>query len=322
MTDSGFLVTLPSNSNMNTHPSNEPANYTVKLAEPLQLEGDWEAALVSVQYTPSWMSFDHAIKLIVAHSELKLQRMKYPAIYRADANTTTDVYSIALNEVTKELRNDYDLSRIPEVVMLRAPTEVIKLRRATIQPKYYDSVESLGLEICKVVKDVLQNDELCIQYIYDANLKRGQFIVHNGEISIYTEDSNILGDLLGHRQSPVNCKCKNHNYYTLMLHGTAEPKLPVVNTMWIYTDITEMQQVGDSKVPLLGVIPAHSLGRRREHYPVNPVHFQALSRNHISEITIQIADDRGRRIPFVIGANEDSLVCCLRFRRRKTVMSI
>jgi hypothetical protein len=322
MTDSGFLVTLPSNSNMSTHPSNEPANYTVKLAEPLQLEGEWEAALVSVQYTPSWMSLSHAIKLVVVHSEFSVRHMKYPAIYRSDASTINDIHSLALYEVNNEIAKDTDFTLITERVALSCPTEVIKICRATIQPKYYDSVESLGAEICKVIEDVLQSDKVCLRYIYDANLKRGQFINHKGEISIYTEDSNILGDLLGHKQSPVNCVCKNHNYYRLFLHGTAEPKLPVVNTMWIYTDITEMQQVGDSKVPLLGVIPAHSLGRRREHYPVNPVHFQALSRNHISEITIQIADDRGRRIPFVIGANEDSLVCCLRFRRRKTVMSI
>ena len=37
MEDSSFMVTLPSNSNMQTHPSNRGHNYVVKLARPINL---------------------------------------------------------------------------------------------------------------------------------------------------------------------------------------------------------------------------------------------------------------------------------------------
>ena len=67
MAATDFLVTLPSNSNMATNPSNEPSSYTVKLAEALQLEGDWEAALVSVQYTPTWLTFNNTLYMLIAY---------------------------------------------------------------------------------------------------------------------------------------------------------------------------------------------------------------------------------------------------------------
>ena len=135
--------------------------------------------------------------------------------------------------------------------------------------------------------------------MYDVDLKRGQFVTHGCEILLITELTSNLGDLLGHRQIRVPCPCESHEYYVLQGHGSAEPKLPRVNSLWIYSNITQNQQVGDFKVPLLGIIPSQSDGRKRVHYTVNPVHFQALNRNHISEINIQIADDRGKRIPFI-----------------------
>jgi hypothetical protein len=58
MEDTSFTVTLPSNSNMASHPTNRGNNYVVKLSSPLNFSGStlnedvsWEVALTTVQYT-------------------------------------------------------------------------------------------------------------------------------------------------------------------------------------------------------------------------------------------------------------------------------
>ena len=94
-----------------------------------------------------------------------------------------------------------------------------------------------------------------------------------------------------------------------------------MSSLWVYSDIINYQLVGDTKAPLLGIVPAPHDGNRRTHYTVNPIHFLGVSRNHISEISIKIVDDKGIPIPFTTHT-EENLVCCLRFRRRKSNRSI
>lgn len=47
---SRFTVTLPSNSSMNYHPNNTASNFTTKLAEPIELHGNWECGLLEAIY--------------------------------------------------------------------------------------------------------------------------------------------------------------------------------------------------------------------------------------------------------------------------------
>ena len=45
---SRFYVTLPSNSSMDYYPENTVACYTTKLANAVELEGDWEVGLAEM----------------------------------------------------------------------------------------------------------------------------------------------------------------------------------------------------------------------------------------------------------------------------------
>ena len=49
-----FYLTLPSNSSMEYFPGNTVANFKVKLAESIQLTGDWEVALSKFNYPHTW----------------------------------------------------------------------------------------------------------------------------------------------------------------------------------------------------------------------------------------------------------------------------
>ena len=49
-----FYLTLPSNGSMPYFPNNTVANYRVKLAETIDLPGQWEVALVGLHYPHTW----------------------------------------------------------------------------------------------------------------------------------------------------------------------------------------------------------------------------------------------------------------------------
>ncbi len=59
-----FYLTLPSNSSMEYFPGNTLTNFKTKLAQPIELTGEWEVALSEFQYSRSWYNlrdFDNHI---------------------------------------------------------------------------------------------------------------------------------------------------------------------------------------------------------------------------------------------------------------------
>jgi len=49
-----FYVTLPSNSNIDTHPENTGGKFTVTLQEPLYLDTTWQVGLAEAVYHRDW----------------------------------------------------------------------------------------------------------------------------------------------------------------------------------------------------------------------------------------------------------------------------
>jgi hypothetical protein len=206
----------------------------------------------------------------------------------------------------------------------------MKVKVAVVVPKYHETATSLGADISKAINDAISYDGVTVRYEFNHSTKRGFFVVAGADMQIAAENYMALGELLGHYVQWIKCdKCQAFNqnvhhtshFYSINLTASNAPRLTRVNSLWVYNSITQNQQVGDTKAPLLGIIPTSNEAGCRVHYTVNPVHFLALNRNHIPEITIKITDDKGKRIPFAVGKSEDNLVCCLRFRRRKSHMS-
>ena len=52
--ETSFHVTLPSNTCFTLYPSNKPNDYSTQLSKELLLQGDWEAAILDLQYPHSW----------------------------------------------------------------------------------------------------------------------------------------------------------------------------------------------------------------------------------------------------------------------------
>ena len=105
MEKSNFVVTLPSNSNMLTHPNNRGHNYEVKLAMPINLtnqtlndDSRWEVALTTLQYTNRFYQLreDVTIYAVVIVPDLKSINVNAPfgKTIQLDADFTEDMSGI------------------------------------------------------------------------------------------------------------------------------------------------------------------------------------------------------------------------------------
>ena len=57
-----FYLTLPSNSSMAYFPNNTVANFRGKLAETIDLPGQWEVALVGLHYPHTWPTIKKGVQ--------------------------------------------------------------------------------------------------------------------------------------------------------------------------------------------------------------------------------------------------------------------
>ena len=97
----GFYITLPSESSKNLFPENNPSEYTVRLPQWIQLNGNWEIGLHSIAYT-QWniaqyldepISFTYPDKGTMKNGKGGKMRKHYPRVYE---------YISSINESLKE----------------------------------------------------------------------------------------------------------------------------------------------------------------------------------------------------------------------------
>lgn len=57
MAANGFCVTLPCNASLDLYADNQISNYKTKLTKQLDLKGQWEVAMLEIQYPRTWKTF-------------------------------------------------------------------------------------------------------------------------------------------------------------------------------------------------------------------------------------------------------------------------
>ena len=70
-TETEFQLTLPSNASITFSPDNKPANYSTTLPSPISLEGEWEVALIDIQYPHNWMNIPKDVYIIFLFNTTK-----------------------------------------------------------------------------------------------------------------------------------------------------------------------------------------------------------------------------------------------------------
>ena len=126
MAQKKFQLTLPSKSSMSSYPQNSASRYTTKLCRPVNLDGDWEMALMEVQFPGTWLRLaspecflvwlwpdDYSVKKKIGNSGEYVLNV-FMDSYNPSKTDAANLYN------TEESYNPFDVSRMRSMFLLQA----------------------------------------------------------------------------------------------------------------------------------------------------------------------------------------------------------
>jgi hypothetical protein len=336
-----FMVTLPSDSNLETDPKNSQANYTVRLRTPIHLGGSvvsgdpgWEAALLNVQYTNMGFTFAETACIRFLFDSPILPRAQYGGQYLyvslpAAQDATEEQY---INELQS---NSALLKRIPNydnidrnILVARSMGRIdgfskyASYYKVILPRKHYESIRGLCDYICEQFNAAFRTPRgTAMQYSIAENTGIITFSLsqRDAKIAMLLENKYLAAVLGFATTNVINTNVVGEAFAMLGIgmSGVTRPKLSDAKSLYIYTDVTNYQAVGNADAPLLGIAPIQGTLGERQHWTFNPLCYLGVNKTDISSITILICDEKGERVQFPPGS--DNVVCCLRFRKRKRI---
>ena len=284
-----FYVTLPSNS----VPGSKTPDYTVRLPHKIQLDGDWEVALVEMSYPYSWnnMSSGQNHILITMVTGTRLHVYVPPNNYeRIDDLLHGITYGIeaTAKHLRKYLRkhSKRDTHNVFNTLGGRKLLKEFGQRagKATEKPMDYELTDN-------------------IHFTYNYTLKRVMLSVNSNVIQS-VQLSKHLKYALG--------------FDTQILEGNRNTaKHPIdlragIDGLYVYCNLIESQIVGGFYVPLLRVVHVDGqygdIVEKIYHSP----HYVSVLCKDFDHIEINIKSDTNQSIPFEFG----KVVVKLHFRKR------
>ena len=324
MEDANFTVTLPSNSNMNSHPTNRGNNYVVKLSSPLNFSGQtlnedasWEVALTILQYTNRFYDLRENCTLYLVMEN-----------YSAAAINSAYEKPKSVTELTTKFAdaNLTDMSDVEKRILrtFLAASHKPKGGSRTVTSYLYGKILAPAGDYRNpllLVQNLINSSNLLfgtprysmnMGIAVDGVTGRLTFRIDNPYCGLYmfTESASLVHAL---GLPPKAIDRLEPAVYGLDLAGTKTPRFDAVHSLYVYSDIVKEQRVGDSMAPLLEIVPVRGVPGNRIHYSVNPLTYLSVNRDYIDSINIVIMDEYGN--PVVLPDDVENVVCRLRFRR-------
>lgn len=285
-----FYVTLPSSSSMKLYPGNTLSLYKTELQSPIELpDYEYEAGLCEMHI--------HASSVHVQESDaiIKLVR-KYP---RTDTPKRNVDFSVLGKDVFDAL---FDRPHVYFTFSIRSG--------------YYNSIKELTAEINKGLYECVEMRNTSF-YIIDgeSGAKKLAYKIDYPDIENRLENVKFTFSEQLMRILCLPSKVVRGMYF--------DPPKPVYNNLnvhiprmaYIYSDVVEMQYVGDTKSRLLRIVrldPDPSTGDVDFSLILDRIHYIPVSKNVISNIRIDIRSVEGYKYPFGFG----TLNVKLHLRRR------
>jgi len=309
-TESEFQLTLPSNASITFSPDNKPANYTTTLPSPISLEGEWEVALIDIQYPHNWMNIPKDVYILFIFDTTKKETS----------------FRDTLIGVLSDYRIKYEKALLEEFKLMpdkgrKLTNKELFLLVARIPKGYYANVGELITTLNQEIQDSFSGRpeweahrtatrevnllyrfntiELSVQGYQTGMVALPEIICLDKQVKSLLEQANpTLGD-----KTQIRTRGK------LLLN--------TIPSIYIYSDIIKYQFVGDVKVPLLGVLPVQGVDGEQQYWSFNPPYYIPVSMSTLSSVNIHLADDKGDEIPFI---GDGKVVARLHFRRVRGIL--
>jgi hypothetical protein len=302
-----FSIVLPSNSNMTTHPGNRPDDYLVRLGKAITLTGDWEVALLNIQYPHNW--FDVREKAVIHW------------VYSKNRIALTD------EQIAAKVKLQYEPQWKACTVSLTDPdwnyARDFRHTAITLWPGHYTSVQEIGDRVCRLIEDGIKQSDLKqnprIIFSFDFETRSGALHTSMGTLYLFAE-STYIANLLGIKANRVTPQQTDEVAsieipQIYMLSGPGKSNFAKLDSIYVYGDIVENQLVGDTEAKLLGIVPIQKRTEEKQFFSFNPPLYLPVSKTNFSDVKIELKTPRGESIPFP--KFTPNVACTLRFRRRK-----
>ena len=314
----GF-ITLPSNTITN-YSDNTTSTFRIDLAQPLEVYGNYEIAIVEAIYKQSW--FVHVGEIYFNYNKLKtnLNYIKFDVLFY-DGETNAEFILRINAELKKNLmiylynlrhevfnlidlsdeKNKLDLNKYP---LYKYNTEghannnsvISDIKNSEVEykncPKFDYRLKRLYIEFKHINQAIqLRGDIIKILKLeYDGS----EFNSDYKELNF-----NAQKDLFSIMISSENSKATGHN---------------LLGQMFIYSDIGAYQFVGSSKMPLLRqlVIGYKGVGEMLVSTFEMP-HYVLINKDEVLSIQIKIRDIHGNKVLF----DNSNFTIKLHYRLRK-----
>ena len=239
-TENEFQLTLPSNASITFSPDNKPANYTTTLPSPISLEGEWEVALIDIQYPHNWMNITKDVYILFL-----IETKKKDTSFRKLLN---DIHYHYLKQYEKQLLEEY--KQLGDKKKKIEEMEIILLA-ARIPTGYYANVAELITTLNQEIQDS-----------FSANNFHVQTREQTKEVNLLYTYSPIERMVRGYQTGMVELPeiiCLDKQVKSLLtqansnenqVHSREKLLLNTIPSIYIYTDIIKYQFVGDVKVPV------------------------------------------------------------------------
>ena len=277
-----FYLTLPSNSSLQYYPENTLTHFTTQLAQPVNLQGQWEVGLAEIQYPHTWHNLTEKEGLIFLRKQGGEKILKLPA---GEYDTPEELIA-GLNQLFEEKQPPYT---VRTNTLERTPLRIVTLDQLTYEtPRPNESA-------------MIPNQPDVVFSYHPITKKASIKIQPHCEMVM----SPTLKIMLGMHESH-------------MAEGTHEG-IHVVDvsqgfySLYVYCNLIEPRPVGDSSVPLLRIVPIEGRNGQMITKVYQHIQYLPLLQKHFSTIEIDIKKDTGERVPFELG----KLVVTLHFRKQR-----
>jgi hypothetical protein len=314
-----FQVCLPSN--VAGHPENRAGQYETTLACPLELDGSWEVGLIDISFPHTWINVHKEILVGVSVG------------WQEGQGTEADrqlVLSTSKNErLIAGLRGAGAVTYEGASNPTNLKTEFYVKHTFVIEAGQYE-IGGLVKFLQEQMRKAAGVGDVTVRY--DAESNRVRIADNNKPIMISCMRRASLFSLLGFakrmsrltqqttvRESDntveITRKLGDVEWLTLedgkVLESTVAPRLKPINSLYIYSDISDYVMVGNSQAPLLGILPVQSKWGDQAYWNFNPAYYVRVKQANIRTIALRVCDETGETVHFESG----HVICRLNFRR-------
>ena len=324
MADRHVYMTLPSNTRDYTQ-QNKTNSFRVQLPEPLQLQGNWEVALVDFQYPLSWRNIAgkhtiHVQYVTKANTRLWLKG-EIPPGYYADVDTLVAGVKVGIRDAARsifmidaadalavhrdQIRQTYSDGESQSTVRLSfregLPTSLKEQMTVEEIEKYNQLYENWVNERRRYLDGKTRDAEPSVlEHALTASLTPGL-----GRLQLHVQEGKSIHAI----ELPETVRYMLGIDETTLEPGTIyqakyQPDLTAgLTTLYVHCNIVEPQIVGNTKSELLRTVPVDSTKRFGDtvHELFTSPHYVNVRYKNFDNIRIEIRSDTGDPIPFEYG---------------------